>query len=91
MFCAWMKNNLIFLQSSSTVPDSNRICLCRSLQVLPLYRLYSIAGTDHFYTMSTAERDNASNKLIGYSQENPQVAGYIFPFLTTAQPLACLK
>ena len=45
--------------------------------LLPLYRLYNGKGSDHFYTMSTMERDNANNKL-GYAKEN--IAGYIFPY-----------
>jgi hypothetical protein len=36
--------------------------------LLPLYRLYSSGATDHLYTISAAERDNASNHL-GYIQE----------------------
>lgn len=39
----------------------------------PLYRLYN--GSNHFYTVSEAERDNAVNSL-GYSFE--RIAGYVW-------------
>lgn len=41
----------------------------------PLYRLYSSGGTDHFYTMSPAERDNAVAHD-GYTYEG--IAAYVF-------------
>jgi hypothetical protein len=44
---------------------------------LPLYRLYNSGATDHFYTMSATERDNASDNL-GYTKEG--IAGYTFPY-----------
>ncbi|KAH9925880.1 uncharacterized protein BXZ73DRAFT_103052 [Epithele typhae] len=42
---------------------------------VPFYRLYSASGTDHFYTTSASERDNAVQ--IGYTYEG--VSSYIYP------------
>ena len=43
---------------------------------VPLFRLYSASGTDHFYTTNAQERDNAVATL-GYTSEG--TAGYIYP------------
>ncbi|HEX5741792.1 MAG TPA: hypothetical protein VFY17_09610 [Pilimelia sp.] len=43
---------------------------------IPLYRLYSAAQTDHFYTTSWEEATNAFNNL-GYTYEG--VAGKVLP------------
>ena len=43
---------------------------------VPLYRLYSAGGTDHFYTTNAQEKDNAAANL-GYTYEG--IAGYIYP------------
>ena len=43
---------------------------------VPLYRLYSASGTDHFYTTDAQERDNAIANS-GYTSEG--IAGYIYP------------
>ncbi len=42
---------------------------------VPLYRLYSEAAGNHFYTTNAGERDNAANNL-GYQSEG--VAGYVW-------------
>jgi len=53
-------------------PSANRTSL--RCGAAPLYRLYSGAAGDHFYTMSKAER----NSVLGaYTDEG--VAGYILP------------
>lgn len=44
--------------------------------LVPLYRLYKRSSTDHLYTTSTTERDNAEKKL-GYTSEG--VAACIWP------------
>jgi Repeat of unknown function (DUF5648) len=43
---------------------------------VPLYHLYSEAGTDHLYTTDAKERDNAVANL-GYASEG--ITGYIYP------------
>jgi hypothetical protein len=43
---------------------------------IPLYRLYSEAASDHFYTTSAAERDNA---IAAYGYRDEGVAGYVWP------------
>ncbi|KAG2126594.1 hypothetical protein DEU56DRAFT_742860, partial [Suillus clintonianus] len=43
---------------------------------IPLYRLYSADGTDHFYTTSLSEADNAVAKL-NYASEG--IAAYVLP------------
>jgi len=43
---------------------------------VPLYRLYSGSGTDHFYTTNAAEKDNAVKNL-GYTYEG--IPGYVYP------------
>lgn len=43
--------------------------------MVPLYRLYSVAATDHFYTTSAVERDSAAAGAYQYEG----IAGYIFP------------
>lgn len=42
---------------------------------IPLYRLYTSASNNHFYTTSAAERDNAVSAY-GYSYES--IAGYVW-------------
>jgi len=42
---------------------------------VPLFRLYSAGGTDHFYTTNAQERDNAVANL-GYTSEG--TAGYVY-------------
>ncbi|KAG0041552.1 hypothetical protein BGZ83_001660 [Gryganskiella cystojenkinii] len=59
---------------AQAVVGSSQAVKCPS--TIPIYRLYSSGGTDHFYTTSAAERDNASNNL-GYTQEG--IAGYVYP------------
>jgi hypothetical protein len=52
---------------------------------VPLYRTYSPSATDHFYTTSRPERDNAVHRL-GYKDEG--ITGYVYPRLTPGtQPL----
>lgn len=48
---------------------TNAICAAQ-----PLYRLFSVAAGDHFYTVSDAERQNAIN-LYGYQFES--IVGYV--------------
>ncbi|KAF8163805.1 hypothetical protein B0H34DRAFT_795455 [Crassisporium funariophilum] len=43
---------------------------------VPLYRTWSASGSDHFYTTSAEEHQNAFTNL-GYADEG--IAGYIFP------------
>ncbi len=43
---------------------------------IPLYRLYSETASDHFYTTSAAERDNA---IAQYGYRDEGVAGYVWP------------
>lgn len=45
---------------------------------IPLFRVYSEAAENHFYTISGAERDNAINNL-GYRDEG--IAGYVWQSL----------
>ncbi|KDR84285.1 hypothetical protein GALMADRAFT_237037 [Galerina marginata CBS 339.88] len=45
------------------------------LQTIPFYRVYNPTVVNHFYTTSTAERDNAVNNL-GYNNEG--IAGYVY-------------
>ncbi len=42
---------------------------------MPLYRLYSNAVTNHFYTVSASEKDSAVNNS-GYTFEG--IAGYVY-------------
>lgn len=44
-------------------------------QSVPLYRTYSASASDHFYTTSASERDNAVQRL-GYTDEG--ITGYVF-------------
>jgi hypothetical protein len=44
---------------------------------VPFYRLYSSTATDNFYTISTAERDNALNH--GYATVNSDPLTFIYP------------
>ncbi|KAL2826750.1 hypothetical protein BJY01DRAFT_255899 [Aspergillus pseudoustus] len=55
----------VYPQQQSSVPS-----------LTALYRTYNGQITDHFYTVSAPERDNAVQSL-GYSDEG--VAGYVFP------------
>ncbi|KDR79146.1 hypothetical protein GALMADRAFT_208613 [Galerina marginata CBS 339.88] len=45
------------------------------LQTIPFYRVYNPTVVNHFYTTSTAERDDAINNL-GYNSEG--IAGYVY-------------
>ncbi|KAJ6586568.1 hypothetical protein B0H10DRAFT_1961770 [Mycena sp. CBHHK59/15] len=53
-----------------------RVFLTQELSTVPLFRMYSAGATDHFYTLSAAERDNAAANL-GYSSEG--TAAFIYP------------
>ena len=54
-----------------------RIFSYRASETVPFYRMWSPGATDHFYTTSRAERDNAVNNL-GYNNEG--VVGYVYRY-----------